>query len=128
MELGITLIDKAAAVCGSDSKLAERLGVHRVAVSEMRSGKRSITPATAAEMADIAGLDVDDAVRSAVLESVKGTRREGVLREILGKAIAAGAAGMLVTSYVPDSRADDLVTQAKQTKVSVPLLGIHRMK
>lgn len=93
------LIDKASEVCGSDSKLAERMGVHRVVIAEMRSGKRSISPASAAELADIAGDDAREAAIAAILEGAKGTRREGVLRDILGKALAAGVAGMLVISY-----------------------------
>lgn len=93
------LIDKASEVCGSDSKLAERMGVHRVVIAEMRSGKRSISPATAAELADIAGEDAREAAIAAILEGAKGTRREGVLRDILGKALAAGVAAMLVISY-----------------------------
>ena len=93
------LIDKASEVCGSDSKLAERMGVHRVVIAEMRSGKRSISPASAAELADIAGDDAREAAIAAILEGAKGTRREGVLRDILGKALAVGVAGMLVISY-----------------------------
>lgn len=97
------LIDKASKVCGSDSKLAERMGIHRVAIAEMRAGKRAISPATAAELADIAGDDAREAAIAAVIEGAKGTRREEVLREILGKAIAAGVAGLLVFSYSGDS-------------------------
>jgi len=79
------LIDKASEVCGSDSKLAERMGVHRVVIAEMRSGKRSISPATAAELADIAGEDAREAAIAAILEGAKGTRREGVLRDIASR-------------------------------------------
>lgn len=98
-----SLIDKASKVCGNDSKLAERMGIHRVAISEMRAGRRAISPATAAELADIAGEDAREAAIAAVIEGAKGTRREGMLREILGKAIAAGVAGLLVFSYSDDS-------------------------
>nr|WP_295938718.1 hypothetical protein [uncultured Acidovorax sp.] len=97
------LIDKASKVCGSDTALAERMGIERPNLSLMRSGKRAISPATAAELADIAGEDAREAAIAAVIESAKGTRREGVLREILGKAIAAGVAGLLVFSYSGDS-------------------------
>lgn len=99
MESVQTLIDKASEVCGSDSALAERMGIARQNVYLMKEGKRPISPATAAELADIAGVDVDYAMKLAVLESVKGTRREAKLREILGKGLAAGAVAMLATSY-----------------------------
>lgn len=93
------LIDKAAKVCGSDQALADRLGIARPNVSLMRKGTRAISPATAAELADIAGEDAQQAVIDAVVESVKGTRREGLLREILGKGQAAGGAVMCHISY-----------------------------
>ena len=99
MESVKTLIFKASEVCGSDSALAERMGTARQNVYLMKEGKRPISPATAAELADIAGVDVDYAMKLAVLESVKGTRREAKLREILGKGLAAGAVAMLATSY-----------------------------
>lgn len=97
------LIDKAADVCGSYTALADRMGIAVQNISLMRAGKRAISPATAAELADIAGEDAREAAIAAVIESAKGTRREGVLREILGKAIAAGVAGLLVCSYSGDS-------------------------
>jgi transcriptional regulator with XRE-family HTH domain len=103
MQYVITLIDKASKVCGSDSKLAEKMGIHRVAISEMRAGKRAISPATAAELADIAGDDAREAAINAIIESAKGTRRESVLREILGKALVVGVVGMLAISYNGDS-------------------------
>lgn len=98
-----TLIDKASEICGGDAALSRRMGISRALVSLMRSGDRKITPETAAELADIAGDDAREAAISALLENAKGTRREGVLREILGKALAAGVAGMLVFSYNGDS-------------------------
>ena len=98
-----TLIDKASRVCGSYTALAKRMGIPVQNVSLMKAGKRPISPATAAELADIAGEDARQAAIDAVIESAKGTRREGVLREILGKGLAAGVAGMLVFSYSGDS-------------------------
>lgn len=98
-----TLIDKASEICGGDAALARRMGISRALVSLMRSGDRKITPETAAELADIAGDDAREAAISALLENAKGTRRESVLREILGKALAAGVAGMLVFSYSGES-------------------------
>lgn len=98
-----TLIDKASEICWGDAALARRMGISRALVSLMRSGDRKITPETAVELADIAGDDAREAAISALLENAKGTRRESVLREILGKALAAGVAGMLVFSYNDDS-------------------------
>ena len=98
-----TLIDKASEICGGDAALARRMGISRALVSLMRSGDRKITPETAAELADIAGDDAREAAIEAIIESAKGTRRESVLREILGKALAAGVAGMLVFFYSGDS-------------------------
>ena len=103
MESVKPLIDRASEMCGGDSALAEKMGIPRQNVYLMRTGKRPISPATAAELADIAGDDAREAAIEAIIESAKGTRRESVLREILGKALAAGVAGMLVFSYNGDS-------------------------
>jgi hypothetical protein len=97
-----TLIDKASEVCGGDGKLAARMGVKPNVVSMLRHG-RTITPETAAELADIAGDDAREALVMAVLARAKGTRREGVLRDILGKALAAGVAAMSLFFYSADS-------------------------
>lgn len=119
-----SLIDKASKVCGNDSKLAERMGIHRVAIAEMRAGRRAISPATAAELADIAGEDAREAAIAAVIEGAKGTRRESVLREILGKAIAAGVAGLLVYSYSGDSIS---TMETIAAKADTTLNPIHRI-
>ena len=103
MESVKPLIDRASEMCGGDSALAEKMGIPRQNVYLMRTGKRPISPATAAELADIAGDDAREAAIAAIIESAKGTRRESVLREILGKALAAGVAAMLVFSYSGDS-------------------------
>lgn len=108
-----TLIDKASKVCGSDAALAKRMGIAPQTISNMR-GSRTITPETAAELADIAGEDAREAAIAAILARAKGTRREGVLREVLGKALAAGAAGALVFSYSSDS----ISATVKTTKVN----------
>ena len=119
-----TLIDKASEVCGGDASLARRMGISRALVSLMRSGARKITPETAAELADIAGDDAREAAIAAILESARGTHREGVLRAILGKGLAAGVAAMLVFSYKDDS-ASTMETIAKSnTPVNQ---SIHRI-
>ncbi len=124
MQHVLLLIDKASKVCGSDSALAKKLGIPRQNVYLMRKGKREISPATAAELADIAGEDARQAAIDAVIESARGTRREGVLREILGKALAAGVAGALVFSYSGDSKA---AMEIRAMKPDGALLSIHRI-
>lgn len=106
MQSVTVLIDKAAKACGSYTALANQMGIPVQNISLMKSGKRAISPATAAELADIAGDDAREAAIAAILESARGTRREGVLREILGKGIAAGVAGLLVFSYSGDSNSN----------------------
>lgn len=101
-----TLIDRAAKICGSDSALARRIGIAQPSLAQMRAGRRTITPETAAEMAAIAGEDAREAAIAALLERSKGTRREGVLREILGKGLVAGVEAMSRFSYSESSNAN----------------------
>lgn len=119
-----TLIDKASEVCGGDSALARRMGISRALVSLMRSGGRKITPETAAELADIAGDDAREAAIAAILEGAKGTRRESVLRDILGKALAACVAAVLVFSY---SDASNSATETIAKTGDSVYFAIHRI-
>lgn len=112
MQSAQSLIDKASEMCGGDAALARRMGISKALISLMRSGERGITPGTAAELADIAGDDAREAVISAVIENAKGTRKESVLREILGKAVAVGVVGLLAFSY-----SDGSISILDQSKV-----------
>ena len=103
MQYAESLIDKAIESCGSAAELARKMGIDRAEVTKLKQGKRPLSPELAAELADIAGDDAREAAIEAIIESAKGTRRESVLREILGKALAAGVAGMLVFFYSSDS-------------------------
>ena len=124
MQSGQSLIDKASEVCGGDAALARRMGISRALISLMRSGDRKITPETAAELADIAGDDAREAAIAAIIEGAKGTRRESTLRAILGKALAAGVAAMLVFSYKDDST----FTMETIAKSDTPVyFSIHRI-
>lgn len=99
MPLRQTLIDSAVKKCSSDADLARRLGVSKGLLSMVRSGKAPMSPEMAALLADIAGEDARQAVVDAVIERAEGSPRGLVLREILGKARATGAAAMLAFSY-----------------------------
>lgn len=124
MQSGQSLIDKASEVCGGDAALARRMGISRALISLMRSGDRKITPETAAELADIAGDDAREAAIAAIIEGARGTRRESTLRAILGKALAAGVAAMLVFSYKEDSTSTTETIAKSETPVN---LSIHRI-
>jgi transcriptional regulator with XRE-family HTH domain len=112
MKSVIPLIDKAAKVCGGYEKLAERMNTSPAAVSHMKAGKRPISPETAAELADIAGEDVQWAVNMAIIERNAGTEKGSRLARILGEArYVTGAAvlAMLLFSH-EDSHATPTVS------------------
>lgn len=111
-----TLIDKASERCGGDAALSRRMGISKTLISLMRKGERTITPQVAAELADIAGDDARQAVIDAVIEGSRGTRKEGAMRDILGKALAAGVVGMSVFSYSGDSNSSTAQAQTMLTK------------
>ncbi|MDA8446355.1 hypothetical protein [Paracidovorax valerianellae] len=79
------------------------MGIYPADVSNLRAGKRPLSPELAAEIADIAGEDARQAVIDSIIERNAASKKGPILREILGKALAAGVAGMLVFSYSGDS-------------------------
>lgn len=97
-----TLIDKASKVCGSDKALAHRMGIYISDVSSLRNGRRPFSPEIAAELADIAGEDAVQAAIDAIIIRAKGTRKEGVMRAVLGKGLAAGVAVVWLLCYSGD--------------------------
>lgn len=99
MNQGKTLIDAALKICLTDTELARRIGTSKAALSEMKHGKREISPETAALLADVAKLDPHQAIIDAVIERNKTGEKAAKLREILGKALVAGVAIQLVFSY-----------------------------
>jgi DNA-binding transcriptional regulator YdaS (Cro superfamily) len=103
VKLGETLIDKASKRCGSDAALARKMGIYPADVSNLRAGKRPLSPELAAEIAEIAGEDARQAVIDAVIERNEGSKKGHILKEILGKVLAGGAAAVLVFSSSVDS-------------------------
>lgn len=94
-----TLIDKASKVCGSDAELARRIGTSPAALSHLKHGTREMSPETAALLADIAQVDAREAVIQAVIARNKTGPKAEQIRDILGKALAAGAVAMWLFSY-----------------------------
>lgn len=99
MQAAQTLIDKAVETCGSAAELARRMGIDRAEITRLRQGKRPLSPELAAEIADLAGEDARQAVIDAIIERNSDSRKGALLREILGKAQAAGGAAMCHISY-----------------------------
>jgi len=75
------------------------MGIYPADISNLRAGKRPLSPELAAEIADIAGEDARQAVIDAIIERNAEGRKGALLREILGKARAAGGAAMCHISY-----------------------------
>ena len=103
MQYAESLIDKAIESCGSAAELARKMGIDRAEVTKLKQGKRPLSPELAAELADIAGDDAREAAIHAIIERNAEGRKGHLLREILGKALAAGVVGMWVFSYNGDS-------------------------
>lgn len=112
-----TLIDKAIEMCGSVDALAKKMGVQPNVISMLKNG-RTITPETAAELADIAGLDARQAAIVAIIVRARGTRREGAMQKILGKSLAGGVAAMLVFSYATESNSSTVERSANINQVT----------
>lgn len=84
----ISLIDKAAAVAGSEYKLAKLLGIHQPVISRWKKGKCSATDRAA--LAEVAGMDAaEEAIEGLIegidLESPKGQRAAEALKAALKK-------------------------------------------
>lgn len=119
-----TLIDKAIENCGSAAELARRMGIDRAEITKLRQGKRPMSPELAAEIADIAGDDARQAVIDAIIERNRDSRKGHLLKEILGKALAAGVAAMSLSFYSGDSISAMETVAKNDATVNV---SIHRV-
>jgi len=112
MLLAKTLIDTAIEKCGSAAALARAMGIDRAEITKLQKGTRPLSPELAAEIADIAGADARQAAIDAIILRAQGTRKEQVLREVLGKAVAAGEAAISAIS----SKGASVVGSARQNQ------------
>ena len=124
MYLAQTLIEKAVKVCGSAAELARRLEIYPADVTNLKKGKRPLSPEVAAEIANIAGMDARQAVIDAIIERNAANRKGALLADILGKGQAVGAAAMLDISYRGDSTID---TATIKNDSAVIKKRIHRI-
>jgi len=99
MLYSLSLIDKAAGVCGSYYKLAKHVGLAESTISEIRKGTRRLPLDCVPILADVCRVDVHDAIDRVMLEHAAGTKREQQLKEILGKVLAGGVAAAWLFSY-----------------------------
>lgn len=131
MSYTLTLIDKAGKVCGSFYKLSKEIDMAESTISQIRKGKRPLPFDVVPILASITREDVDEAMRRVLLEQAVGTRREGALREILGKGLVAGVAAMSLFSYSGKSNADTgnqskIDGRLNVTRIVLPKLGRFR--
>jgi DNA-binding transcriptional regulator YdaS (Cro superfamily) len=78
------LIAKAAAIAGSEYKLAKLLGIPQPHVSAWKSGKRTCTPGDRARLAGFAHEDAQQELARATINAATGIKREQ-LQRLLGK-------------------------------------------
>ncbi len=66
----IDLIDKAIKAAGSQTKLAQQMGVKQQEVSSWRTGARTCTTPTRIQLCEIAGYDLKTALLEQVVEGL----------------------------------------------------------
>ena len=96
MEYGLALIDKAAEMCGgSYYKLSKEWGVSQTMISLIRKGERKLPLRQVPKLAMLARVDAKEAMlRVAEEQAPEGSEQ----RDLMGKALAHGAAAMLLFS------------------------------
>lgn len=93
MEYGISLLDKAAKICGSDYKLCKINGWPSSNMSNIRTGKRALPLEWVPVLAEIAGEEPREALARVMAERLpEGSRA----RAILGGVRAGGVVVLLL--------------------------------
>lgn len=85
----ILLIEKAAAIAGSEYKLAKAMGIPQQHISNWKQGTRTCTPEDRARLAGFAREDAVQELIRATLEKTAGTLRGEQLYKLLGKSLQA---------------------------------------
>lgn len=103
------LINRAAKVAGSDSKLAELIDVSRQAVSDWRHGRKPCPPADVALMAELAGLDPEAWTARAVIQQHEGTKKGAKLEKALKKAALVTGAALASCGVIAGEQVGNLI-------------------
>jgi hypothetical protein len=101
-----TLLDEAAAKCGTDRALAAVIGKSPSQITDMRKGVVTISPQTVGLLADVLELDGDEARRlaaSAIVSNAPPDRR-AALRRAFFVCWAIGELWLAGRSYEPPPR------------------------
>jgi len=107
MKSAKSLIDMAREKVHSDAELARLLGVTRMNLYEMKTGRRSISPETATALCDVLQLPGDEArewVAIAIIENPKNASRVDLLKRALFACWVAGVAILL--AHATDAQAN----------------------
>jgi hypothetical protein len=103
-----TLIDEAAAKCGTYSALADRLGIARSVVSEWRSHERAVSPEAIAQLCDVLELPGEEARRLlavSILENPKNKAKASVIRRAFFVSWVCGSVALVTPNESQATRA-----------------------
>lgn len=76
------LIQRAAAAAGNDNRLAQALGYPNSVVAGWKSGTRTCAVEDRIQLAELAGVEVEEAIADALLERWQGKPKGDRLKEI----------------------------------------------
>jgi DNA-binding transcriptional regulator YdaS (Cro superfamily) len=85
-----SLIDKAAALCGSDAKLARKLGITPALVSKWRKGTGTPNAVCIGKMADMTGTPLDQALLAPQLDALQASDEGRAIIEKWKRGFLAG--------------------------------------
>lgn len=117
MQITKTLIDRASALCGSDNKLAEKLGVSKQLVSKWRTGTAWPNALAIGKMAEMTGVRTEEALLGRDFDELEETE-EG--RSILARMRAGFLVGAVAISTTLGANATETATT--QNKVCLPVV------
>lgn len=98
--MGHSLIDKAVETCGSGAELARRIGVSKVTVHLMQSGKAPLSPEVAALCAEVIGADPYREAAKAMVEGCKDPKKAERLTRAFHLPRLTGGVAMLLISVI----------------------------